>query len=110
MTGDEPAGDREAALVEFQTTMQRFLETQENIMLAYFGGEQPARGARPVLQPLARTTTAPRRATPGPGPTWRPSATSQWRGQCRASLRLPPQRQGLPPRQHQSRRADPRLM
>ena len=68
MTGDEPAGDREAALVEFQTTMQRFLETQENIMLAYFGGERPARGARPVLQPLARTTTAPVAPRPAPGP------------------------------------------
>ena len=41
MTGDEPAGDREAALVEFQTTMQRFLEAQERIMFAYLtGGER----------------------------------------------------------------------
>ena len=55
MTGDEPAGDREAALVEFQTTMQRFLEAQENIMLAYLtGGERTVRDARPVLQPRSR--------------------------------------------------------
>ncbi len=46
MTGDDPTGDREAALVEFQATMQRFLEAQENIMLAYLNGSQPARAER----------------------------------------------------------------
>ena len=51
MAGDESASDREAALAEFQTTMQRFLEAQENIMLAYLGGDQTPRGARQVLQP-----------------------------------------------------------
>ena len=29
MTSDEPASDGEIALVEFQTTMQRFLEVEE---------------------------------------------------------------------------------
>ena len=60
MTGDEPAGGSEAALVEFQTTMQRFLETQERIMLAYLGGGEPAtRVARPVLQPARPAMAAP---------------------------------------------------
>ena len=68
MAGDESAGDREAALVEFQTTMQRFLETQENIMLAYLGGERTPRGARPVLQPMPRAATAPVTPRPAPGP------------------------------------------
>ena len=68
MAGDESAGDREAALVEFQTTMQRFLEAQENIMLAYFGGERTPRGARPVLQQMPRAATVPPTPRPAPGP------------------------------------------
>lgn len=68
MTGDEPAGDREAALAEFQATMQRFLETQENIMLAYFGGERAPRGARPLLQPVTRPAAAPLAPRQAPGP------------------------------------------
>ncbi len=68
MADDESAGDREAALVEFQATMQRFLETQENIMLAYFGGERATRAARPVLQPAPRPTAAPIAPRPAPGP------------------------------------------
>ena len=68
MTGDDPTGDREAALVEFQTTMQRFLEAQENIMLAYLNGGQPAaRSARPVLQPTRPVAGAPIAPRPLPG-------------------------------------------
>ena len=59
MTGDEPAGDREAALVEFQATMQRFLEAQESIMLAYLTGERTVPNARPVLQPMRPTAPIP---------------------------------------------------
>jgi len=60
MTSDEPAGDREGALVEFQTTMQRFLETQERIMLAYLThGESTVRSARPGLQPTKPPVLAP---------------------------------------------------
>jgi acyl transferase domain-containing protein len=51
MRGDDPTGSRQAALVEFQVTMQRFLEAQENIMLAYLnGGELAVHSVRPVLQ------------------------------------------------------------
>jgi acyl transferase domain-containing protein/NAD(P)-dependent dehydrogenase (short-subunit alcohol dehydrogenase family) len=43
-------GDREAALAEFQMTMQRFLETQQNVMLAYLSGAAPTqRAARPAI-------------------------------------------------------------
>ena len=60
MKSDEPAGDREAALVEFQGTMQRFLELQERIMLAYLtGGELTVRNARPVLPPIRPPALAP---------------------------------------------------
>jgi acyl transferase domain-containing protein/NAD(P)H-dependent flavin oxidoreductase YrpB (nitropropane dioxygenase family)/NAD(P)-dependent dehydrogenase (short-subunit alcohol dehydrogenase family) len=53
MTSDEPASDRETALVEFQSTMQRFLELQERIMLAYLtDGESMERNARPILPPI----------------------------------------------------------
>jgi acyl transferase domain-containing protein/NAD(P)-dependent dehydrogenase (short-subunit alcohol dehydrogenase family) len=64
MTGDEPAGEREAALVEFQTTMQRFLETQEAVMLAYLTGEPKAQAARPPQRPSKPAAIAPR-AVPG---------------------------------------------
>ena len=109
MTGDEPAGDREAALVEFQTTMQRFLEAQENIMLAYFGGERRRACARPVLQPLARTTTAPVAPRPAPGPLGGLRPQRQ-RGRRRAYGSDGRGRQSLPLRRRQSRRAHPRLM
>ena len=60
MTSDEPTSDREIALVEFQTTMQRFLEAQERIMLAYLtGGEWTVRNARPVLRPTRPPALAP---------------------------------------------------
>jgi acyl transferase domain-containing protein/NAD(P)H-dependent flavin oxidoreductase YrpB (nitropropane dioxygenase family)/NAD(P)-dependent dehydrogenase (short-subunit alcohol dehydrogenase family) len=67
MIGDESSGDREAAVVEFQTTMQRFLETQESIMLAYLTGERTARGPRPVLQPTRPVVPTPGAPRPVPG-------------------------------------------
>jgi acyl transferase domain-containing protein/NADP-dependent 3-hydroxy acid dehydrogenase YdfG len=60
MTSDEPASDGEIALVEFQTTMQRFLEVQERIMLAYLtGAESTVRNAGPVLRPTRPPALAP---------------------------------------------------
>jgi len=68
MTGDDPTGDREAALVEFQTTMQRFLEAQESVMLAYLnGGEPTVRSVRPVFQATRPAAVAPR-PMPSPPP------------------------------------------
>ncbi len=49
------AGDRDRALDEFQVTMQRFLETQQSVMLAYLSGAAPSqhmaqRPARSVIE------------------------------------------------------------
>ncbi len=71
-------GEREAALVEFQATMQRFLEAQESVMLAYLSGGAPAgRVARPAIaarEPApTRVAHAPVRsiAPPLPAPAYR---------------------------------------
>ncbi len=63
MTGDDPTGNREAAVVEFQRSMQQFLEAQERVMLAYLnGGEPAARAARPGLPATRSAPFAPRPA------------------------------------------------
>ncbi len=62
------------ALAEFQTTMERFLETQERVMLAYLGGASAASQSRPVLRqaaPIARPILA------APVPVAAPAAATQ---------------------------------
>ena len=67
MTADESSGAREAALVQFQGTMQRFLEAQESVMLAYLTGERTVSNARPVLQPMRPAAPIPSARHPLPG-------------------------------------------
>jgi acyl transferase domain-containing protein/NAD(P)H-dependent flavin oxidoreductase YrpB (nitropropane dioxygenase family)/NAD(P)-dependent dehydrogenase (short-subunit alcohol dehydrogenase family) len=67
MAADEPHGVREAALIQFQGTMQRFLEAQESVMLAYLTGERTRPNARPVLQPMKPTAPTTRVHRPLPG-------------------------------------------
>ena len=57
-------GDREAVLAEFQATMQRFLETQQNVMLAYLSGA--AASHRPARPPSKRRDRDLSRSHPAP--------------------------------------------
>jgi acyl transferase domain-containing protein/NAD(P)H-dependent flavin oxidoreductase YrpB (nitropropane dioxygenase family)/NAD(P)-dependent dehydrogenase (short-subunit alcohol dehydrogenase family)/acyl carrier protein len=63
MAADEPPGAREAALIQFQGTMKRFLEAQESVMLAYLTAETRP-NARPVLQPMRPTAPITRANRP----------------------------------------------
>lgn len=78
------SGEQHAALSDFQATMTRFLETQEQVMLAYMGtgagnGARPVRRRAPAMmarpQPVQMVTAAPRRA-PAPAPAPAPVAAA----------------------------------
>ena len=70
-------GEREGVLAEYQATMQRFLETQQNVMLAYLSGSAGAhRPARPAIE-MSRPRLTVQRSAAVVVPTTAPSFSSR---------------------------------